>query len=277
MVDLDFKSFSKIAKIDALPMVITQKIHGSNAQVVIFENGHGELDILVGSRTRYLSPEADNYGFCSFINDNKQEFIEKLGIGRYFGEWAGPGINSGEGLTEKTFILFDHYRFPPERPLPPQTRVVPVLYTGKLDSDEITIALEDLSFKGSKLVPGFMRPEGIVVEIGGVRYKKVFNPEETAWTKPGHKTAKEKIASLSCSVEHLLQAIRLEKLLSRDSQYLENYPISLPEIVKEYVADLEAEGQFNEVEDIKQMEKKSLGKVVYLFIRNFIENERGII
>lgn len=269
MSELEFKPFSKIAKIDALSMVITQKIHGSNAQLLVFKNSFEELDILVGSRTRWLSPECDNYGFASFIYENKQEFIDKLGEGRYYGEWAGPGINSGEGLTEKTLVLFDHYRFTPERPLPPRTKVVPVLYKGTIKWDELDICMRDLALVGSKLVPGFIRVEGIVIDIGGVRYKKVFTPEETKWTK--HETNKEKRKEPPCIVPHLLQPYRLEKLLSRDEQYTLNYPSSIPQIVKDYVQDLIDEGQFSCNQDVKTTEKKALGKVVYNFIKDTIE------
>lgn len=91
----EFKSFQKIQNISKLTMSITQKIHGSNAQVYIYKDNNGNMQLLTGSRSRWITPEDDNYGFAKFVYENKEEFIEKLGEGRHFGEWASPGINSG--------------------------------------------------------------------------------------------------------------------------------------------------------------------------------------
>ena len=231
---VEFKSFSKIENIKKLRILITQKIHGSNAQIVITENS-----IQVGSRNRWITPEDDNYGFAAFVNEHKEEFINKLGVGVHFGEWAGPGINSGEGLSEKTLILFDFWKHPPEKHLPPRTKVVPILYDGAFDSIVINSIFEKLKVDGSSLVPGYMKPEGIVVTIGGIRYKKVFEDEETGWKsdqiKP--KTIKEIV-----DYSNLLQPVRLEKLLSKDSRYMEQYPATLSTIVKDYIQDLLDEG-----------------------------------
>src|ERR1043165_2902547 len=118
---MEFKSFNKILHIGKLYMSITQKIHGSNAQILIEESpdsgwipaecGYKDYNVYAGSRTRWLTPEDDNYGFCKWVMENRQELIEKLGPGRHFGEWAGPGINSGEGLKEKTLVLFNWRRW----------------------------------------------------------------------------------------------------------------------------------------------------------------------
>lgn len=242
---MEFKAFPSIERIGKVFMNITQKIHGSNAQVYIYEENN-EIKLLCGSRTRWITPESDNYGFARFVYENKEEFIEKLGVGQHFGEWAGPGINSGEGLTEKTFVLFEHRKFPPERPLPPKTVVVPVLYNGKLDIEAINVAMEDLKINGSKLVPGFLRPEGIVVSIAGIRYKKVFDAEETSWKGKDPNYVKKQKDFIDYS--HLLQPIRLEKLISRDEQYKLNFPSNLQMIVDEYINDLIKEGQIGEFE-----------------------------
>ncbi len=57
-VDKPFESFGKIERL-AQPITITEKVHGSNAQVFITEDGA----IQDGSRTRWITPEDDNYGF----------------------------------------------------------------------------------------------------------------------------------------------------------------------------------------------------------------------
>lgn len=171
---MDFKPFPKIDNINKAYMHITQKIHGTNAQVFIYPNESGELQLLCGSRTRWITPENDNYGFAAFVHQHKQEFIDKLGVGQHFGEWAGLGINSGEGLNYKVFVLFDFWKYPADRPLPPGCVVVPVLYKGAMNLAMVEEAMNELKTNGSKLAPGFMRPEGVVTMIMGVRYKKMF-------------------------------------------------------------------------------------------------------
>lgn len=247
---MEFKAFTDIERIGKMNMTITQKIHGSNAQIVIY-NEEDQTKLLCGSRTRWITPELDNYGFAAFVYANKDEFIEKLGVGTHFGEWAGPGINSGEGLTEKTFVLFDVRKFPADRSLPPQTKIVPLLYTGKIDTNAIDEVMLDLKTNGSKLVPGFMRPEGVVVNIGGHRYKKVFNAEETAWNGKDPNYVKTKNTKVEVDYSHLMQPIRLEKLLSRDEQYILNFPKNLPLIVAAYIEDLAKEDQLGGVEELQ--------------------------
>ena len=161
-MDPKFESFPDIKKLGTAVLFITQKIHGANAQVFIFQQEDGTLGLACGSRSQWVSPGKDNFGFAQMVYANKQEFIDKLGPGRHYGEWAGSGINSGEGLKNKTFVLFDHWKYPPERPLPPNTVVVPVLYSGPFDMSKVQECMDDLKANGSKLVPGFMRPEGVV-------------------------------------------------------------------------------------------------------------------
>lgn len=278
---MEFKAFPKIENIGKIgKMVITQKIHGTNAQIFIIEiasqegfqpdgKSYVDLDgktylVLAGSRTRWIYPGDDNYGFAAFVEANKKTLIKTLGKGQHFGEWAGPGINSGEGLKEKTFVLFDHWKFPPERILPPQTVVVPVLYEGKFDFEAINSAMEDLKTNGSKLQPGFMRPEGVVVSAFGQRFKKVFNAEETEWKKPSSVKAPKVEGP---SVAHLLQPIRLEKLLSKDERYTREYPNSLPQICSDYIADLIEEGQITGNEDDIRAIRKALGSQLFKFVK----------
>ena len=262
---MEFKAFNEIRRLDSVPMSITQKLHGTNAQIFIFETD-GILDLKVGSRTRWITPESDNYGFAAFVNAHKLEFIHKLGVGQHFGEWVGTGINSTEGLTERAFVLFDFWKYPEGRPLPPQTKVVPVLYHGRLDSSKIDETLEDLKTNGSKLVAGFMKVEGVVVTIGNARYKKVFNAEETKWTGV-KKVRAPKEATPDYS--HILQPIRLEKLLSRDETYRMDYPLSLPSIVLAYVEDLIKEGQLTA--DEAETHRKVIANAVFPFVKTCIE------
>lgn len=273
-----FESFEDIKKLGNAVLFITQKIHGSNAQVFIYPSYGGVLDLAVGSRTRWIAPGNDNYGFAEFVYANKQEFIDKLGPGRHYGEWAGPGINSGEGLDKKTFVLFDHWRYPEDRPLPPNTVVVPVLYSGPFDMSKVKECMDDLKNVGSKLVPGYMRPEGIVVRIKGERYKVVFNAEETQWKNPDAKYQKEKSdqkAKIAEQFGHLLQPIRLEKLLSRDENYVKEYPSSMGKIVNDYFADLIKEDQVKGTEaEIKGIQKM-FGKIAFNFVKDVVEKQNA--
>lgn len=269
----EFKSFGEIKQLSKMQMHITQKIHGTNAQVYIFAKENGELDLVCGKRSGWCYPESDNAGFANFVHQNKEDFIENLGLGRHDGEWAGPGINSGEGLSEKTFVLFDHWRWPPGRPLPPRTVVVPVLYQGPIDLSKVAEVMEDLKANGSKLVPGFMRPEGIVVSFAGVRYKKVFTAEESAWER-GDGKKDERVKTAKIDYGHLLQPVRLEKLLSRDSVYLETYPESLGRIVKDYVADLIKEDQIKGTDDEKKRISKDATGSIFNFIKTIIDENK---
>jgi hypothetical protein len=274
-----FESFPDIKKLGKAALYITQKIHGSNAQIFVFQQEDGSLDLAVGSRTRWIAPGNDNYGFAEMVYANKQEFIDKLGPGRHYGEWAGPGINSGEGLAQKTFVLFDHWKWPPERTLPPNTVIVPVLYQGAFDLGKVKECMDDLKKNGSKLVPGFMRPEGVVINVMGQRSKVVFDAEETAWKNADPVYQKQKSDAQAKALEqygHLLQPIRLEKLLSRDETYLKEYPQSMGKIVKDYFADLVKEDQVQGTEAEINGIRKLLGGNMFKFVQETVEKANAV-
>ena len=298
---MEFKAFNKIPALDKVEMTITQKIHGSNAQVVIAKECSLEADgelirlpngnlgikdgievdgeryvVRAGSRNRWISVGDDNYGFAAFVEAYKEEFIRKLGVGQHFGEWCGIGINSGEGLNQKAFVLFDWWKYPSERELPPQTTVVPVLYNGTFDFEKIEEVMLDLKTNGSKLCPGFMRPEGVVISVMGHRLKKVFEAEETKWTGgcDKAKTLRENNKTPDFSkYAYLLQPLRMEKLLSRDEKYLREYPASLPQICADYVADLTAEGEISGDESEVKMVRKALGGELFKFAKECVSKQ----
>jgi hypothetical protein len=263
---MEFKSFEKILHIGKLYMSITQKLHGSNAQIYIYKDENDETKIQAGSRSRWIYEEDDNYGFARYISENREEFIGMLGEGRHFGEWCGPGINSGEGLKEKTLVLFNWRRWI-GKDLPKRVTTVPVLYKGAISLDAISEAMEKLKTQGSMLCPGFMKPEGVVIEIDGQFYKNVFDLEEVKWNEKT-KTLSSKD---SIDVSYLFQPLRLEKLLSKDEKYIRDYPSSLGSICSEYVKDLEEEKQFkSDNEDDLKAEKKALGKQIFYFVKSII-------
>jgi hypothetical protein len=154
----EFKKFPSIPRFRR-DIIITEKIDGTNASVHISDDG----EILAGSRTRFVTPEDDNHGFAKYVEGNKSEFL-KLGAGVHYGEWWGPGINRGYGRREKVFSLFNVIRWrKPGIVLPACCELVPVLYEGIMAVCPIDDCLQWLHEMGSKVSPGFMRPEGIVI------------------------------------------------------------------------------------------------------------------
>lgn len=150
----EFVPFPKIARLNR-EVVVTEKIDGTNAQVFVAEDG----TVLAGSRSRWITPEADNHGFAKWVAEHVNE-LRELGPGSHFGEWWGSGIQRRYGLTEKRFSLFNVHRWAEIRPA--CCHVVPVLARGEL-GPSVAHALAALRAGGSVAAPGFDKPEGIVI------------------------------------------------------------------------------------------------------------------
>lgn len=181
-----FPAYRKTPRL-AKPVVVTEKIDGTNALVAIT---HRDLDpssdtalavvdgnvIRAGSRKRWITPDSDNFGFAGWVLDNRDE-LAKLGPGHHYGEWWGQGIQRGYGLDHKRFSLFDtrwigeHADFRPDC-----CHVVPII--GWSDGfgrvDNLVRALE---MRGSMAAPGWDRPEGAVAFHTGSRqvYKIILD------------------------------------------------------------------------------------------------------
>jgi len=153
----EFVPFPKMARFSR-EVIVTEKIDGTNGQLYIGEDGQ----FLVGSRTRWITPEQDNYGFARWAMEHKDELMG-LGPGRHFGEWWGQGIQRGYGLKEKRFSLFNTLKWERNPDLPRCCRVVPVLWDGRFDELAIGKIMAELEGQGSMAAPGFMKPEGIVI------------------------------------------------------------------------------------------------------------------
>lgn len=165
-------SFPKIARLSR-ECIITEKIDGTNAQILINDDGTYK----VGSRNRWIEVGNDNYGFALWVSQNIEE-LRKLGPGRHYGEWWGLGIQRNYGLFERRFSLF---RFPKGlTELPKCVSVVPVLYEGPFDTREIDVQLDMLAQTGSRAVPGYMKPEGIVIyhKAAGTLFKKTIENDK---------------------------------------------------------------------------------------------------
>lgn len=169
-----FVEFGKIARLTR-PCTITEKIDGTNGQIYISDDG----EFLVGSRSRWITPQQDNHGFAGWAYYNKENLM-KLGAGSHFGEWWGCGIQRGYGKKEKIFSLFNTFRWSDPSVRPECCSVVPILYQGMFDTNAVVEALSLLKEKGSKASEGFMKPEGIVIyhEQGRLYFKKTLDKDE---------------------------------------------------------------------------------------------------
>lgn len=187
MTEITFEAFPKIGRLTR-ECVITEKIDGTNAQIIITDDGR----IAAGSRTRLITPQDDNYGFARWVEEHKTELLE-LGPGRHFGEWWGQKIQRGYGLTEKRFSLFNVSRWADPHSLlleselvgsrrfaPACCYVVPALYTGLFSDRVVDNMVNFLRVNGSQAVP-FMNPEGVVAyhTATGVMFKKTLDNDGT--------------------------------------------------------------------------------------------------
>jgi hypothetical protein len=173
----DFIPLQKIPRWSSEHIVITEKIDGTNAQIVINDDC---TDFKCGSRSRWITPEDDNFGFARWCRDNR-ETVLALGKGQHFGEWWGLGIQRCYNLPEKRFSLFNTLRWSTDEQLGRLERlngitIVPILYQGPFSDQAIEDTLADLGKNGSKASPGFQNPEGVVIYMPGSRslYKKTF-------------------------------------------------------------------------------------------------------
>jgi hypothetical protein len=184
-----FTPFPKMARLSR-EIIITEKIDGTNAQIYITDDGR----MLAGSRTRWITPEDDNFGFARWARDHKDELMQ-LGPGHHFGEWWGRGIQRNYGMDERRFSLFNvsrwclHGETPKPIPsadprivkmqdmLPACCHLVPVLRRGINITTMAESALYELTQRGSVAAPGYMHPEGIVVfhVAGNVGFKMTLD------------------------------------------------------------------------------------------------------
>lgn len=178
----EFTPFPKIPRLNR-EVIVTEKIDGTNAAVKIveltsddalfaasqdpnctviragLESGDAPVAIYAQSRSRFIVPGKDNFGFAGWVAEHAAELVT-LGPGTHFGEWWGVGIQRGYGLTERRFSLFHTHGI---NALPACVSVVPKLDAGLLSTGVVERALNVLSVCGSVAAPGFTKPEGVVV------------------------------------------------------------------------------------------------------------------
>jgi hypothetical protein len=197
---MKFIEFKKIPRLSR-EVIVTEKIDGSNGQIYIvkeeeltsiddyfFIEEHllarkDNLLMFAGSRNRWLQigKQNDNMGFATWVKENAEELFQ-LGEGCHFGEYYGKSIQRGYGLDHKRFALFNVSKWANQNePLaeeqsycPKCCEVVPTLYVGDFDTQKIYEALVMLKWDGSRAVPGYTLPEGIIIfhTASGHYYKK---------------------------------------------------------------------------------------------------------
>lgn len=185
-----FQEFASVTRLSR-DMIVTEKIDGTNAQVYITEAGQ----VFAGSRSRWITPEADNFGFARWVREN-EDGLRLLGPGSHFGEWWGAGIQRRYGLDHKRFSLFNVGRWTStynHAAVESDTRcievpvchVVPVLLRWTFETAAVDEQLALLAEYGSRAAPGFMKPEGVVVfhVASHTLFKKTLDKND------GHKTA----------------------------------------------------------------------------------------
>ena len=86
----------------------TVKLHGTNAGIVRYLDGHTEYQ----SRERVLTLESDNAGFMAAMSQKNLGFLfDRFSFQDYcaiYGEWCGGSIQKGVALNglEKMFVIF---------------------------------------------------------------------------------------------------------------------------------------------------------------------------
>jgi hypothetical protein len=187
----DFIGFPKIPRLSR-QCVITEKIDGTNGVIYVEAlEGYPSDDLFcvyqtdglamwVGSRTRWITPEQDNFGFAKWALHYAEALMTGLGVGTHHGEWWGQGIQRGYGLKEKRFSLFNTAKWSDDAVRPSCCHVVPVLYQGLFDTNMVWAALTNLEARGSMAAPGFMNPEGVVVyhRAGNLMFKKTIKNDD---------------------------------------------------------------------------------------------------
>lgn len=153
----DFVAFPKIARLDS-ECTITEKIDGTNACVIVTEDG----DVFAQSRSRLITLTDDNYGFARWVAEHANELCE-LGVGHHYGEWWGQGVQRKYDQDRKRFSLFNVSRWADDAERPACCDVVPILWVGPFLSAPFAAIEDDLRSHGSHAAPGFLRPEGFMV------------------------------------------------------------------------------------------------------------------
>ena len=168
----EFRGFHKIPRLNR-ECTVTGKIDGTSAQILITPINKDYLDdkmiglwyggdgstwaMYAGSRSRWVTPGDDNFGFAKWAKDNF-ECLKGLGSGAHFGEWWGHGIQRKYDLKERRWSLFNVDKWGEARPA--CCHVVPVIMKGNFEDIDFSVVIDNLALSGSLAAPGYMKPGG---------------------------------------------------------------------------------------------------------------------
>ena len=193
----EFKGWPKIPRLSKMQCSITEKLDGTNGIIHLTRDPFGAsvnewvkvvdgVAIFAGSRTRWIQPGNDNFGFAQWVYEHAEELVKLLDEGTHYGEWWGAGIQRTYGLTKKYFTLFNPWRYGcGQNPAIPTAKeqierdtllgVVPILSQEQYAPSIVGDTEHQLLTEGSVAVPGWMTPEGFVVCIANEKYKVVLH------------------------------------------------------------------------------------------------------
>lgn len=164
----DFPKFPSIERFDNLRCFITEKIDGTNGLIEVSCQG-----VKFGSRNKWLSNGDDNFGFYAYFSqyvDDMVAWYHRNAPGynwepvRIYGEWFGKGIQRGYDLKERKFMPFSYGLAEDiEGVFAPNIVLPEFLYQGKFSREVLNNCMNSLKEEGSQVVPGYMKPEGVVV------------------------------------------------------------------------------------------------------------------
>lgn len=224
-MSIQFEGFQKIPRWSR-DVTITEKVDGTNAQIYICleDNPEGfpsaepvaQVDncvIFAGSRNRWITPERDNYGFAGWVREHALP-LRALGPGKHFGEWYGRGIQRRYGLTEQRLALFNVGRWTTAEGvgnrtnLPECVQIVPVMYKGALTDTVVQECIDELSLCGSRIVPGFRDPEGIVIYHSASKQLFKKTCKDDAYRKGNVVSEKQEAYELAPPAPHRNMTVR---------------------------------------------------------------------
>lgn len=170
---MEFKEFPKISRFYEQNICITEKIDGTNGLIWIGDVEEAsiqtgrisyKLGIKAGSRTKWVAPNDDNYGFAKWVEENEKELL-KLGPGYHYGEWWGQGIQRKYSMPKKVFSLFNVHKWADETLRPVCCDVVPILYTGEINPEIVNRFRKPLAVSEAAKKYGieFNKPEGVMM------------------------------------------------------------------------------------------------------------------
>lgn len=186
MIEPEFRAWPSTPRLYR-DIVVTEKIDGTNACVIVSEDGS---EVWAQSRKKLITPDDDNAGFARWVADNAGALADVLGPGWHYGEWWGSKIQRTYGLKGRRFSLFNVNRYDmDELHMIGGLDLVPTIYVGPFTMNAIEQALYHLRHFGSHAAPGFMNPEGIIVWHSAARqvFKVLLENDHISKTEAGVK------------------------------------------------------------------------------------------